>query len=171
MPENRASVRAAAVAGMFYPGDADALRTAVVGMLATAKGGAGVAPKAIIVPHAGYIYSGEIAASGYKRLLPDADRISRIVLLGPTHRVFVRGLAAPRVAAFETPLGPIAVDRQAIAAIADLAQVVMSDEAHALEHSLEVQLPFLQRVAPKAKIVPLAVGATTTRDVAEVIAR
>jgi len=171
MRESSASVRPAAVAGMFYPGEADALRAAIAGLMASARATAGGTPKAIIVPHAGYIYSGEIAASAYKRLLPDAEQISRIVLMGPAHRVFVRGLAAPSVAAFATPLGPIAVDQQAIASLVDLPQVVVSDEAHALEHSLEVQLPFLSRVAPRARIVPFAIGKTTTREVAEVIAR
>jgi AmmeMemoRadiSam system protein B len=171
MPETSASVRPAAVAGMFYPGEADALRTAIVALLASARTTAGAPPKAIIVPHAGYIYSGEIAASAYKRLLPDAEKISRIVLMGPTHRVFVRGLAAPSVAAFATPLGSIAIDREALASLADMPQVVVSDEVHALEHSLEVQLPFLKRVAPEAALVPFAVGETTTRAVADVIAR
>jgi hypothetical protein len=177
MREGSHTVRPAAVAGVFYPGDADALRTTIVGLLADAhRGGAQAptpirAPKAIIVPHAGYVYSGEIAAKGYDRLLPDAEHISRIVLMGPAHRVYVQGLAVPSTAAFATPLGTLAVDQTAIAALADLPQVVVSDEAHALEHSLEVQLPFLQRVAPKAKIVPFAIGAATAADVAEVIAR
>src|SRR4051812_20798352 len=134
MRQTNTSVRPAAAAGMFYPGDAEALRPAVAGMLArpgmqhsrrTAR-----APNAAILPHAGSIYSGEIAAAAYKRLLADAAQISRIVLMGPAHRVFVRGLAAPSVGAFATPLGAIPVDQAAIASLADLPQVVVSDEAH-----------------------------------------
>ncbi len=102
------------------------------------------APKAIIVPHAGYVYSGPIAASAYARLAAGRERIRRVVLLGPTHRVPVRGLALPSVRAFATPLGEIVVDRAAADLALTLPQVATSDAAHALEHSLEVQLPFLQ---------------------------
>src|SRR5690606_35938631 len=110
--------------------------------------------KALIAPHAGYVYSGPIAASAYALLAPVRDLITRVVLLGPTHRVAVRGLAAPLAARFQTPLGAVEVDREAIERLRDLPQVLWSDEAHLLEHSLEVQLPFLQTVLADFKLVP-----------------
>jgi AmmeMemoRadiSam system protein B len=125
--------------------------------------------KALIVPHAGYVYSGGTAGKAYALLAPLAGRIRRVVLLGPCHRVAVRGLAAPTVQAFATPLGSIPLDRAALDALADLPQVVASDAAHAQEHSLEVQLPFLQTVLGDFTLVPLAVGQTGAAEVAEVI--
>ena len=125
-------------------------------------------PKALIVPHAGYVYSGAIAAAAYARLA-GLDCIRRVVLLGPAHRVPVRGLAAPSVDAFATPLGEIEVDRAAVTRALDLPQVSESDRAHALEHSLEVQLPFLQLLLGSFRVVPLAVGDATAAEVAEVI--
>jgi AmmeMemoRadiSam system protein B len=165
------ATRPAALAGIFYPAEAGELRAAVAGFLAEAEPSGSPLPKALIVPHAGYIYSGAIAGKAYERLKASGDRIRRVILLGPTHRVYVRGLAAPNAAHFATPLGPIAIDRAALEGLKDLPQVVFSDEAHALEHSLEVQLPFLQRVVPNAALVPLAVGDTTVRAVAEVLNR
>jgi AmmeMemoRadiSam system protein B len=126
-------------------------------------------PKAVIVPHAGYVYSGAIAASAYARLAPGGSAIRRVVLLGPTHRVAVRGLAVPTVRAFATPLGTVELDHPAVLAALALPQVVRSDAAHALEHSLEVQLPFLQAVLSNFAIVPFAVGDASPREVAEVI--
>jgi AmmeMemoRadiSam system protein B len=125
-------------------------------------------PKALIVPHAGYVYSGAIAAAAYARLA-GFDGIRRVVLLGPAHRVPLRGLAVPKVDAFATPLGEIEVDRAAVARALDLPQVSESDRAHALEHSLEVQLPFLQLLLGTFRVVPLAVGDATAAEVAEVI--
>jgi AmmeMemoRadiSam system protein B len=165
------AVRPPAVAGFFYPGQPDSLRGAVVSYLAQAGEAKGPAPKAVIVPHAGYVYSAAIAATAYARLGADADNIKRVVLLGPAHRVFVRGLAAPEAKAFATPLGSIAIDEDALAAVADLPQVIRDDRVHEQEHSLEVQLPFLQRGAPKAKLVPFAVGDARPGEVAEVIER
>jgi len=165
------ATRPAALAGIFYPADPSELRAAIAGFLAGARPSASPLPKALIVPHAGYIYSGAVAGEAYARLQGAGDRIRRVVLLGPTHRVYVRGLAAPNAVHFATPLGPMAIDRAALEAMKDLPQVVFSDEAHAMEHSLEVQLPFLQRVAPNAMLVPLAVGDTTPRAVAEVLNR
>lgn len=127
------------------------------------------APKVIIVPHAGYVYSGPVAASAYARLRQAAHRIRRVVLLGPVHRVPIRGLALPEAQALATPLGVIPVDADAMHAIAHLPQVGVSAAAHALEHSLEVQLPFLQRLLGDFSIVPLAVGDATPDEVAEVI--
>src|SRR5687767_11509045 len=152
------SVRPAAVAGMFYPGDAHALAAEVDDLL----GGVEQVlprlgfPKALVVPHAGYIYSGPVAARAYDELAGARGIVRRVVLLGPVHRVPVRGLAAPSAQAFETPLGAIAIDHAALGALHDLPQVVKSDPAHAMEHSLEVQLPFLQMVLGEFSLVPLA---------------
>jgi len=162
------AVRPAAVAGMFYPGESQALATAVHGYLAEGKSSAGQRPKALIVPHAGYVYSGPVAASGYRRLLA-CRAIRCVVLLGPVHRVPVRGLALPAAAAFATPLGIVPVESRAAAAALELPQVRVSEAAHALEHSLEVQIPFLQSVLEDFAIVPLAVGDAGAEEVAEVI--
>lgn len=161
-------VRSPAVAGMFYPADPRQLADEVAGFLATAKASQ-LAPKALIVPHAGYIYSGAIAASAYATLKGIAPRIRRVILLGPTHRVAVRGLALPDADAFDTPLGRIMLDREAMRTIARLPQVVTNAAAHAQEHSLEVQLPFLQRTLPDFTLLPLAVGMATADEVAEVL--
>jgi len=173
MIEPTASSRTPAVAGMFYPDEATDLRREVQRFLAMAPESAPGAPtpKALIAPHAGYVYSGAIAALGYARLKPLAGRVRRVVLLGPVHRVPVRGLALPSVARFDTPLGPIEIDRDAVAQLADLPQVVVSDRAHAAEHSLEVHLPFLQQVLGQFALVPLAVGEATSDEVAAVLDR
>ncbi len=126
-------------------------------------------PKALIVPHAGYVYSGGVAAEAYDRLRPARGIVRRVVLLGPCHRVPVRGLALPEAGAFATPLGQVPIDREAIASLAGLPQVVVSSAVHAEEHALEVQLPFLQRVLGEFSLVPLAVGAATPEQVSEVI--
>lgn len=166
------SIRQAAVAGAFYPGQALALSENVQALLSAAEPG-GVSddacPKALIVPHAGYVYSGATAALAYARLAPLRKIIHRVVLLGPVHRVPVRGLALPGVAFFSTPVGQIEVDQAAIAKLAGLPQVVVSTAAHAQEHSLEVQLPFLQAVLDDFKLLPLAVGDATPEEVAEVL--
>lgn len=159
-----------AVAGFFYPRDRDALEKSVRGLLADAPDCAReAAPKALIAPHAGYAYSGPVAASAYARFAPLAGRVERVVLLGPTHRVPVRGLAAPTSVAFDTPLGAVPVDRDAIEHALALPQVCLDDAAHAPEHSLEVQLPFLQVVLGRFSLVPLAVGDATAEEVAEVL--
>lgn len=164
--------RPAAVAGMFYPAEARSLRDQVSEYLrAVAPARASTMPKVVVVPHAGYIYSGPVAAHAYALLEPWRQQIARVVLLGPTHRVAVRGLAAPTAAAFETPLGAVPIDRAAIDALEDLVQVVRSDAAHAREHSLEVQLPFLQSLLGAFTLVPLAVGHASAPQVAEVIER
>ncbi|MDO8891317.1 MAG: AmmeMemoRadiSam system protein B [Sulfurimicrobium sp.] len=163
-------VRPAAVAGAFYPGEPGVLKHDIQAMLAAVKATADATPpKALIVPHAGYIYSGPIAASAYARLIPLRQQVTRVVLLGPVHRVPVRGLALPGVDSFETPLGIIPLDQQAMARVARLPQVVESFPVHAWEHSLEVQLPFLQMVLDDFSLVPLAVGDATPEEVAEVL--
>ena len=161
-------IRSPAVSGLFYPAEAAALAREVRAMLDTARR-FDTPPKALIAPHAGYIYSGPIAASAYAALHDAAPHIRRVVLLGPTHRVAVRGLALPGVDAFATPLGAVPVDMEAVQAIAHLPQITVSPQAHAQEHSIEVQLPFLQTVLPDFKLLPLAVGMTTAEEVAEVL--
>jgi MEMO1 family protein len=131
----------------------------------------GQAPKAIIAPHAGYIYSGPIAGTVYARLAPARSVIRRVVLLGPSHRVYVRGLAAPEAQVFAMPFGAVPVDRDALDQLRDLPQVIYSDEAHAPEHGLEVHLPFLQTVLDDFRIAPLVVGDATPQEVAEVLER
>lgn len=161
-------IRPPAVAGLFYPAAPSEL-TQYIKQLLGAAHPPGLIPKALIAPHAGYIYSGPVAASAYATLKPIADRIRRVVLLGPTHRVAVRGLALPGTDAFDTPLGRVTVDTAAAQAIAHLPQVSVNAQAHALEHSLEVHLPFLQSVLEDFTLVPLAVGMATPEEVAEVL--
>ena len=167
------SIRPAAVAGMFYPAAPRELAWEVDNMLGHSAGGGFIPgfPKALIVPHAGYVYSGSVAAEAYDRLRPARGVVRRVVLLGPCHRVAVRGLALPDAAAFDTPLGRVPIDREAVASLAGLPQVVVSSAVHAEEHALEVQLPFLQRVLSEFSLVPFAVGAATPEQVAEVIDR
>lgn len=148
------TIRSPAVAGTFYPGSADELRALVDRLLGAVNVPADPrCPKALIVPHAGYVYSGPIAASAFARVAPHGDRITRVVLIGPAHRVFVGGLVSPGASRLRTPLGELEVDLEALAQLRD---VGIDASAHAREHSLEVELPFLQRVTPRAKIVPLA---------------
>lgn len=165
------SLRPAAVAGMFYPGSAAVLSSDIKQMLSVAAEKRMSRPKAVIVPHAGYIYSGPVAASVYAPLAALRGSIRRIVLLGPTHRCAVNGLATPASTGFATPLGVVPVDQPALAAIADLPQIVVSDAAHAQEHSLEVQLPFLQTVLGEFSLLPLAVGHASPEAVCEVLER
>ena len=180
--------RSPAVAGTFYPGTPESLRADVERLL----GGAAEArcspgpergtgpdygesslerrlPKAIIAPHAGYVYSGPVAASAYAAIAPFRESISRVILLGPAHRIPVRGLAACTAGAFETPLGPVPVDGEALQGILDFPQVQALDEAHSGEHSLEVHLPFLQVALGDFALVPLVVGEAFPEEVAEVL--
>ena len=162
------AIRPPAVAGMFYPADAGRLARVVQRFLSKAHP-VDLTPKAIIVPHAGYMYSGAIAAMAYATLIPLADRIRRVVLLGPSHRVALRGLALPGVDGFNTPLGSVMLDKTTANAIAALPQVSVSTQVHAQEHSLEVQLPFLQSVLTDFTLLPLAVGMASSDEVAEVL--
>jgi len=165
-------VRPPAVAGSFYHNEKNILSYDIESLLDGAHSRADkeyTVPKAMIVPHAGYIYSGPVAASAYRLLEPVRDRIKRVVLLGPVHRVPVIGLALPVVNAFQTPLGEVAIDADAVAMVEHLDQVVFSNAAHAQEHSLEVQLPFLQTVLDNFTIVPFAVGNVSGEQVAEVL--
>jgi hypothetical protein len=161
------------VAGMFYPGDASQLASEV-GELLDGVGSLEPKfdfPKVLIVPHAGYIYSGAIAAHAYDELAAARGTVKRVVLFGPAHYVAGRGLALPECDAFETPLGRIPLDKAGIAALADLKQVVHSSAAHVQEHSLEVQLPFLQKMLGGFSLIPFAAGAALTEEVVEVIER
>ena len=161
------SVRPAAVAGSFYPSDPTALRESVGRLLEDANGNG--EPKALIAPHAGYAYSGPVAASAYATLIPVRDRLSRVVLFGPAHRVPVKGIAASSAGSFRTPLGDVPVDVESVESAVRLAQVAYSDVAHRSEHCLEVQLPFLQLVLPQFRIVPFVVGDVSQGHVAEVM--
>ncbi|MDH4076991.1 MAG: AmmeMemoRadiSam system protein B [Acidimicrobiia bacterium] len=176
------AIRRPAVAGLFYSADADALR-AEIGRcfteaaararrssgVATETAGGATAPKAIVVPHAGYVYSGPVAASAYGRLAVGRAAIRRVLLLGPAHRVPVRGLALSGAEQWLTPLGPVPVDTGAVRALAELPGVMVDDWAHLQEHSLEVQVPFLQTVLGRFSLVPVAVGDASDRKVAAVI--
>jgi AmmeMemoRadiSam system protein B/AmmeMemoRadiSam system protein A len=163
------TTRPPAVAGTFYARNAERLRRDVDALLTNDSAPLRPAPKALIVPHAGYIYSGPIAATAYRQLLSIRSAISKVVLIGPAHREYVRGIALPRVNAFETPLGPVPIDLYARAVLAALPQVSVRDSPHELEHSLEVQLPFLQSVLDEFALLPMLVGDATPAEVADVL--
>jgi len=160
--------RQAAVSGLFYPADTATLRREVAALLAAAPA-ADMNPKAIIAPHAGYPYSGPTAAYAYRLLESRRERIRRVVLLGPAHRVYLQGMAVPSVDAFATPLGDVPIDKRGVQQALALPGVKVSDEAHALEHSLEVHLPFLQAVLDDFLLVPVVVGACPPVEVEAVI--
>lgn len=164
------SVRHPAVAGQFYPGEEWALRELVDGLLAEAATPETDAPKAVIAPHAGFMFSGSVAATAYARLRPGRGTITRVVVLGPSHFVPVRGLAAASAARFATPLGDVAVDGAGLEAALAQPGVEVYDPAHAREHSLETQLPFIQRVLGDVAVVPLVVGDATPAEVGAVLA-
>ena len=163
------TARTAAVAGLFYVADARRLAHHIDVLMGAAGGAAGDAPRGLIVPHAGYIYSGQTAARAYSRLLPHRNMIERVVLLGPSHRVYLRGMAIPSVDVFATPLGEVALDHASIEQIRTMQGVCVSDEAHRAEHSLEVQLPFLQTVLEHFSLVPVVVGDCDPDRVAAVV--
>jgi AmmeMemoRadiSam system protein B len=164
------AVRPPAVAGTFYPADAGRLRAAVEGYLAAANRSR-AAPKAVIAPHAGYVYSGPVAGHAFAALGDVAPGIRRAVVIGPAHYVPFRGIAVPSAAAFRTPLGDVPLDRAAIQGLRDLGQVHFADAPHEAEHALEVELPFLQAVLGDFALVPLLVGEATAGEVAEVLDR
>lgn len=160
------TIRQPAVAGMFYPFDAGELAQLV--RRYTQGDAPASPPKMIIVPHAGYIYSGAIAGAAYAQL-QSATQVRRVVLLGPSHRVALRGIAVPSVDRFATPLGEIAIDNGLREAITSLPGVIVHDVPHAQEHSLEVQLPFLQTVLGEFTLLPLVVGDADPATVAAVL--
>ncbi|MFQ5557899.1 MAG: AmmeMemoRadiSam system protein B [Acidimicrobiales bacterium] len=168
-------VRPPVVAGSFYPAEPAALRGAMSQAFEQAvapdAGDQPLCPRALIVPHAGYVYSGPIAASAYLRLRAARDTIRRVVLLGPSHRVPFDGIAASSAEAFATPLGTIPIDIEARSAVLEVPHVTVNDAAHAHEHSLEVQLPFLQTVLDDFRLLPLVVGTASPDQVAAVIDR
>jgi hypothetical protein len=159
-------VRPPAVAGAFYPADPSVLARVVDTLLAEAGPARGPRPKALVVPHAGYVYSGPIAAAAFAQLAPHAESIERVVLVGPAHRAWVEGLVWPGARRLATPLGELEVD---VDALAHVPEVVADAHAHAREHCLEVELPFVQRVAPHARIVPLLGGRASAAEVGHVL--
>lgn len=161
-------VRTPAVAGMFYPGEADELGRAVKGYLAAASGRA-VAPKVLIAPHAGYIYSGPVAASAYAQLAPLKGRIKHVILVGPSHRVGFNGLALCTASAYAIPGRLIYIDREIEAKLAALPGVRLLDQAHQSEHSLEVHLPFLVETLGYFTLVPIVAGVASPGLVADVL--
>ncbi len=162
--------RMPAVAGMFYPAEAGELRNMVNRFLDEAPEEQDQPPpKAIIAPHAGYMYSGPIAASAYVRLKKIQHLIQRVVLLGPSHRLPFRGLAATSVDYYVSPLGKVKLDREAIEHVLTLPQVSLLDQAHAREHSLEVHLPFLQVALDDFSLIPLVVGEASPEEVGGVL--
>lgn len=163
------ATRAPAVAGQFYQADGTQLSHTVDALLEACNASNGNTPRALIVPHAGYQYSGHTAAEAYKLLRPVAQDIERVILLGPAHRVYLQSMALPSVEAFNTPLGDIPLHRQTMDTLAALPGVTISDEAHREEHSLEVQLPFLQRVLGEFSLVPIVVGQCPAEQVAHAI--
>jgi AmmeMemoRadiSam system protein B len=160
--------RLPAVAGLFYPDDPYELR-AVIQRYLDAAPASTARPKAIIVPHAGYVYSGRVAAIAYRKLVGLDPPVNRVVLAGPSHRIPVPGIAVPEVVAFETPLGRVPLDLDFIGKLSGLPHVYSSNLPHRMEHSLEVQLPFLQMTLGEFSIVPLAIGDAAPGIVADVL--
>lgn len=163
------SVRPPAVAGLFYPGDPAELKDAVNALIARVTSTPTPATLSYIVPHAGYVYSGGVAAVAYAHLQQSGLKPRRIVIIGPSHRVYLQGIAIPEASVFATPLGDIPLDSHAKRALLKRGDVVLSDIPHAQEHSLEVQLPFLQAIFGEFEIVPLVVGSAEPRYVASVL--
>ncbi|MBT8428335.1 MAG: AmmeMemoRadiSam system protein B [Gammaproteobacteria bacterium] len=162
-------VKCPVVAGMFYPGTANELSATLDELMRTASVTSKERPHALIAPHAGYQYSGPVAASAYATLAPWADQIRRVVVLAPSHRLGFRGIATSSADVFQTPLGDIPVDCAAVKQLSTLSGVLRLDEAFAQEHALEVQLPFLQTVLAEFELVPLIVGEADSEDVSRVI--
>ncbi|WDE09163.1 AmmeMemoRadiSam system protein B [Thalassomonas viridans] len=160
--------RAPVVAGSFYPESSQVLQQDLSHMLASCPSSEQV-PKGLIVPHAGYCYSGNIAASGYATLKHFKDTIKRVILLGPSHRVYLHGCAVPHYDFFSTPLGKVPVDEQACLQLVDAGLLVQQDQPHALEHSLEVQLPFLQTCLDDFQLVPVVVGEASPQEVCKIL--
>lgn len=165
-------VRQPAVAGTFYPAEADRLRASVLGPLDAVDVPADEPPAAAyVVPHAGYRYSGPTAAYAYARLRAHGGRVRRVVLLGPSHFVPLVGCAVPRADTWLTPLGAVAIDTAAVGALVEGGHAAADDLPHAAEHSIEVQLPFLQvACGPAVSVVPVVVGRAAPADVAALLA-
>lgn len=161
--------RPAAVAGMFYAADSDQLSADVKHYLSQAQNHSNISPKAIIAPHAGHMYSASVAASAYKLLESETDKIKQVILLGPSHRVAFKGIATPDADFFETPLGKIKINTQNCEKAETLDFVQPSQLAHAEEHSLEVHLPFLQVLLDDFELTPFVVGDCESDDVAKLL--
>lgn len=161
-------IRKPAVAGRFYSGSAGELSATVATLLNEAQDRDTPAPKALIVPHAGYIYSGPVAANAYARLQPYREQYQRVILLGPCHSTLAHGLALSSADVYRTPMGDVPLDKSAIAAL-DIPGVEVFDEAHRNEHSLEVHLPFLQAVLGDFSVVPIVVGVAAPKLVSQVL--
>jgi len=164
-----ARIRPPAVAGLFYPDRPAELRDAVSDYLAQAPAAAAAPPKALIVPHAGYVYSGAVAAAAYSQIAHRRSQIRRVVLIGPSHRVYLQGMAVPTAEAFQTPLGVVPIDQELKARVLSHAQVAEADEPHASEHCLEVQLPFLQMLLDDFTLLPVALGSVAPPAVASML--
>jgi len=165
-------VRLPAVSGSFYPALANELEFQIDSFFHSLSNDThSGSPKMLIVPHAGYVYSGQVAAQAFALLAPYKHRYKRVVLLGPSHRVPLSGIALPEADQFETPLGNVVVDATSRQALESLSFVSTRRDAHELEHSLEVQIPFLQKVLDSFEIIPLVVGKTDTAQVSDVLSR
>lgn len=162
-------VRPASAAGLYYPKDADALHRALEALLARPRPDVARAPKALVVPHSGYSFSGEVAAAAYRTLRPCADAIRHVVLVGPSHRVPMRGLAMPTCQYYSTPFGRVPVGDSARQRLRELGLAGIADAPHALEHSLEVQVPFLQELLRDFDLLPIAVGSAPPEQVARTL--
>ena len=163
-----------ALAATFYVADASMLAAQVDGFVAQGSPPSGIlaaCPKIIVVPHAGHVYSGSVAGAAYAQIAPFAQDIRRVVMFGPAHRLYFQGIALPGAGALATPLGDMALDSLGADAIADLPFVAQRADAHAQEHCLEVQVPFLQRVVPHATLLPLLVGDASCEQVAQIMER
>ena len=165
------ALRPPAVAGSFYPADADVLRGMIAPWLDMAHPPAGPAPKAVIAPHAGYVYSGALAGACHRLFLAEAERVTRVVLIGPAHRVGFRGIALSTAAHWTTPFGTIALDHPGMERLAGLPMVGALDAAHGPDHALEVHLPFIQTVLPRARLIPCLAGQVAPEAVAAVLDR
>jgi AmmeMemoRadiSam system protein B len=162
-------IRETAVAGTFYEASEGALRLQLASLMAEVQAPAVDRPKVLIVPHAGYIYSGATAAQAYATVAHLSADITRVVLFGPAHSVHLQGMALPDTDAFATPLGMVPIDRESVLRACALPRVCLSDEAHRLEHSLEIQLPFVQTLLGEFSLVPVVVGHCTAQAVAVVM--
>lgn len=163
------TLRPPAVAGSFYPRDRRDLEIAVRGYLDEAVPSC-IVPRAVIMPHAGYIYSGPIAASACAPLAPRRGSVRRVVVAGPSHHISVHGIAVPSARAFATPIGEIPIDRATIEQLLKLPGVRVDDAAHAEEHSIEVELPFLHVVLGDFLLVPLVIGVSRAPEAAAILA-
>ena len=164
------TVREPAVSGSFYPSDPSVLRDTVDTLLSGAVPHPSITPKALVVPHAGYVYSGPVAATAYSLVARMRDAITKVIIIGPTHRVAVHGVALAGVEGFGTPLGVLEVpEAWAVERLSSLPTVSVSPEAHRWEHSVEVQMPFIQRALGNVEVIPMLAGDATGEEVADVL--